>query len=154
VTAQPQVPNAPSVAALSSSPRLESLVRDAAAATGMDRATVNLFDGDRQRQLGTHGFAGGDSPLADSICAQVTGDAPDVYAFTDLAMEPGFIGNPWVDGRLARVRAYASAPLVVGDTTIGTLCVFDDAPKAVSLPQCDALAALAGEVLEALDAGR
>jgi GAF domain-containing protein len=147
VTAQP-------LAAPLTTPRLESLVRDAAAATGMGRATINLFVGDQQRQLGTHGFTGGDSPLEDSICAQVTGAAPDVYAFTDLAEEPGFIGNPWVDGRRARVRAYASAPLVVGDTTIGTLCVFDETPKAVSLPQCDRLAALAGEVLEALDVRR
>ena len=133
-------------AAPATTPELGELVRAAAAATGMPRATVNLFDGDRQRQVGSHGFAGTDSALADSICAQVTGGAPEVYAFTDLAEEPGFTGNPWVDGRSARVRGYASAPLVVGGSTIGTLCVFDEEPRALSLQQCDRLAELAGDV--------
>ncbi|WP_091365207.1 GAF domain-containing protein [Geodermatophilus telluris] len=126
--------------------QLGELVRAAAAATGMPRATVNLFDGDRQRQVGSHGFTDADTPLADSICAQVTGAAADVYAFTDLAEEPGFTGNPWVDGRSARVRGYASAPLVVGGSTIGTLCVFDEQPRALSLEQCDRLVELAGDV--------
>ncbi|PRY50974.1 GAF domain-containing protein [Geodermatophilus tzadiensis] len=139
-------PTPETATARAAGPELGELVRAAAAATGMPKATVNLFDGDRQRQVGSHGFAGTDSPLADSICAQVTGDAPDVYAFTDLAEEPGFTGNPWVDGRNARVRGYASAPLVVDGSTIGTLCVFDEQPRALSLQQCDRLAELAGDV--------
>src|SRR3954453_3487018 len=63
--------------------RLESLVRAAAESSGMRRATINLLDGDQQRQLGAHGFIGADSPREDSICAQVTGWTQDVYAFRD-----------------------------------------------------------------------
>jgi GAF domain-containing protein len=122
----------------------------AVAATGMAYGTVNLLDGSRQCQLATHGFAGADSPREESLCAEVTGGEPDVYAFTDLAREVGFTGNPWVDGRRARVRAYASAPLVVEGVTIGTLCVFDDQPRALTLAACDRLGELAADLSRAL----
>jgi GAF domain-containing protein len=132
--------------------QLAVLCADAALATGMRRGTVNLLDGTRQCQVGAHGFSGGVSPQDDSVCAQLTGAAADVYAFADLSAEAGFTGNPWVDGRLAAVRAYASAPLLVGGTLIGTLCVFDDVPRALSLEQCDRLAELAGRVSAVLAA--
>ena len=130
--------------------RLTALVHQAATVTGMARATINLLDGDRQCQVSAHGFAAADTPREESLCAQVTGWEPDVYAFTDLATEPGFTGNPWVDGRRARVRAYASAPLIIDGTTIGTLCVFDEQPRALSLAQCDGLAELAAAVVDLL----
>ncbi|MGX5657571.1 GAF domain-containing protein [Geodermatophilus nigrescens] len=130
--------------------RLASLVEAAARATGLRRGTLNLFDGDLQRQVGAYGFTASESPREDSICAQITGSAPDVYAFRDLTTEPGFAGNPWVDGRRANVRAYASAPLAIDGTTIGTLCVFDESPRTLSLQQCDRLAELAAEVVDLL----
>ncbi|MGY1604696.1 GAF domain-containing protein [Geodermatophilus sp. SYSU D00815] len=129
-------------------PQLRALVHEAAVATGMAQATINLLHGPSQCQIATHGFTGGDTPREDSLCAQVTGWEPDVYAFTDLTTETGFIGNPWVDGRLGHVRAYASAPLVVAGTIVGTLCVFDEEPRSLSLDQCDRLAALATAVVD------
>jgi GAF domain-containing protein len=129
---------------------LAVVVREAVTVTGMARGTVNLFGADQQHQVATCGFTGSDSPLEESLCAQVTGWVPDVYAFTDLAAEPGFTGNPWVDGRRGRVRGYASAPLVVDGTTVGTLCVFDEEPHPLSLAQCDRLGELAGAVVALL----
>ena len=133
---------------------LQHLVDAAVAATGMAFGTVNLLDGSRQCQVATHGFEGADSPREESLCAEVTGWEPDVYAFADLSQEVGFTGNPWVDGRRARVRAYASAPLVVDGVTIGTLCVFDEAPRALSLTDCDRLGELAGELSGLLEGRR
>ena len=122
---------------------LARLCREAADAAGMAWGTVNLLDGSRQCQLGASGFEGGVSAQEDSVCAQLTGAVPDVYAFADLTRETGFLGNPWVDGRHGSVRGYASAPLVVDATVVGTLCVFDDEPRELSLQQCDRLAELA-----------
>jgi GAF domain-containing protein len=130
--------------------RIQALVREAVAATGMANGTVNLFAGDVQRQVGASGFAAADSPLETSICAELTGWTPDVYAFADLAEEPGFAGSPWVDGQQAHVRGYASAPLTVAGTTIGTLCVFDESPTSLTLEQCDRLARLADRVVDVL----
>lgn len=133
---------------------VQHVVDAAVASTGMAFGTVNLLDGSRQCQIATHGFPGADSPREESLCAEVTGWAPDVYAFTDLTQEVGFTGNPWVDGRRARVRAYASAPLVVDGTTVGTLCVFDMAPRELSLRDCDRLGELARELSGLLERRR
>jgi GAF domain-containing protein len=132
--------------------QLAVLSADAAHVTGMRRGTVNLLDGSRQCQIGAHGFLGGVSPQETSVCAQLTATAPDVYAFADLGAEPGFAGNPWVDGRLAAVRAYASAPVSVDGVVVGTLCVFDDDPRELTLEQCDRLVELAGRVSAVLAA--
>jgi GAF domain-containing protein len=138
---------------LAAEAEIAGIVAEAVAATGMACGTVNLLDGSRQCQVSTLGFTGADSPREESLCAEVTGWAPDVYAFADLTEEPGFTGNPWVDGRRARVRAYASAPLVVDGTTVGTLCVFDEQPRTLPLSACDRLGELAG-VLSRLLEGR
>jgi GAF domain-containing protein len=129
---------------------LAAVVREAVTATGMSRGSVNLFDDRELHQVAACGFTGSASPRRESLCAQVTGWEPDVYAFADLSAEPGFTGNPWVDGRRGRVRGYASAPLVVDGTTVGTLCVFDEEPHPLSLAQCDRLGELAGAVVALL----
>ncbi|MGY1709670.1 diguanylate cyclase domain-containing protein [Geodermatophilus sp. SYSU D00758] len=124
-------------------PELAALVRVAAALTGTAHATVNLLDPRTQHSLSPDGVFDGRVPRGDSLCAVITGWAPRVYAFADLTAEPGFAGNPFVDGRRGRVRAYASAPLVVGGTTVGTLCVHDERPHEFTLAECDRLADLA-----------
>ncbi|WP_345713652.1 sensor histidine kinase, partial [Kineococcus glutinatus] len=56
--------------------------------------------------------------------------------------------NPWVDGRLARVRFYASAPLITPEGhALGSLCVFDSAPKELTPEQFGALQDLAAVVV-------
>ncbi|WP_051683713.1 sensor domain-containing diguanylate cyclase [Blastococcus sp. URHD0036] len=107
---------------------LDGVVRVAAAVTGLACATVNLFDGELQRQLGAHGFTGGASPLDGSLCATLLRGGAAVAAVDDLSGLPEFAGNPWVDGRLARIRAYAGAALVLDGQVVGSLCVFDDRP--------------------------
>ena len=133
---------------------VQHVVDAAVAITGMAYGTVNLLDGSRQCQIATRGFPCAASPREESLCAEVTGWAPDVYAFADLTQEVGFTGNPWVDGRRARVRAYASAPLLVDGITVGTLCVFDDRPRELPLSACDRLGELAGELSGLLERRR
>ncbi|WP_448641985.1 diguanylate cyclase domain-containing protein [Geodermatophilus sp. URMC 63] len=126
---------------------LAAVVRLAAAVTGLPHATVNLLDTCRQHQLVTHGFAGASTPRDESLCSAMTAGPPRVQAHPDLAADPVHAGNPWVDGRRAHVRAYASAPLVVDGLTVGTLCVFGSEPHVFPPETRDRLADLAAVVV-------
>ncbi|WP_336033320.1 diguanylate cyclase domain-containing protein [Geodermatophilus sp. FMUSA9-8] len=126
---------------------LAAVVRVAAAVTGVPCATLNLLDACEQHQLVPHGFLGCSSPAEESLCAVMTAEGPRVRVYGDLAAEPRYAGNPWVDGRRAAVRAYASAPLVVDGIVVGTLCVFGTAPHAFPADAGDRLADLAGVVV-------
>ncbi|WP_129338065.1 diguanylate cyclase domain-containing protein [Cellulomonas endophytica] len=109
---------------------LRAVVRVAAAVAGAPTATVNLFDhaGGRQCQPFTHGFVGADSPLDESMCV-VTAHGVGAVSVPDASLDERWSTNPWVDGRRARVRRYASFPLHgVDGQVVGTLCVFDERP--------------------------
>ncbi|WP_369054852.1 diguanylate cyclase domain-containing protein [Kineococcus terrestris] len=128
---------------------LSAVVRAAAVVAGVPHATLNLIDENRQCQLTTVGFEGADSARSDSMCALHFQDG-DVVHVPDASKDPRYITNPWVDGRLARVRFYASAPLVTPTGyALGSLCVFDTAPGRLSGQQLAVLEDLAG-VLVAL----
>jgi diguanylate cyclase (GGDEF)-like protein/PAS domain S-box-containing protein len=126
---------------------LAAVVRVAAAVAGVPCATVNLLDVSEQHQVAPHGFPGCASPREESLCAGMNADGPGTRVHDDLAADPRWAGNPWVDGRRAEVRAYASAPLVVHGETVGTLCVFDTAPHAFAPDAGDRLADLASVVV-------
>ena len=126
---------------------LAAVVRVASAVTGVPFATVNLLDAYEQHQLVPHGFLGCSSPRDESLCAVLNSDRPRVRVHDDLAADPRYADNPWVDGRRGLVRAYASAPLVVDDVLVGTLCVFDTAPHPFAADAGDRLADLVGVVV-------
>jgi diguanylate cyclase (GGDEF)-like protein len=126
---------------------LDAVVRVAAAVTGVSNGTVNLLDQTLQHQLSCSGFDGGPSPREDSLCDAMLQQEPRVRAFRDLSVEPELVDNPWVDGRLGRVRAYATAPLQFDGTTLGTLCVFDPEPHEFTVDQIERLADLATVVV-------
>jgi diguanylate cyclase (GGDEF)-like protein len=126
---------------------LAAVVRVAAAVTGVRNAAVNLLDACEQHQLVPHGFVGATTPRAESLCATVIAEGPRTRVFADLTADPELAGNPWVDGRRAHVRAYASAPLVVDGVPVGTLCVFDSEPRAFAPDAGDRLTDLASVVV-------
>ncbi len=114
---------------------LEAVVRLAAATAGVPTATINLLDDTRQCQLATVGFAGADSARADSMCAVRLRDGRTVVV-PDAREHPDHADNPWVTGERARVRFYASAPLVTAaGSVLGTLCVFDLQPRTLTAAQ-------------------
>jgi signal transduction histidine kinase len=126
---------------------LEAVVRVAAAVAGVPTATLNLIDENRQCQLTTTGFDGGDSARSDSMCA-VHFLHGDFVWVRDARADPRFAANPWVTGLLADVRFYASAPLVTPQGhALGSLCVFDAEPRDLTPAQIDRLEDLAQVVL-------
>lgn len=111
---------------------LTAVVRLAAAVVNVPTATLNLIDEDRQCQLAAVGFPGGDSARADSMCAVRFLEGRTVWT-ADAAEHPDYADNPWVTGRHGRVRFYASVPLVTpAGNVLGTLCLFDSAPRGLS----------------------
>ncbi|GII05864.1 GAF domain-containing sensor histidine kinase [Planobispora takensis] len=128
-------------------PELEAVLRTAAYVAGTPTATLNLIDTHRQCQLTTVGFEGGDSPRDESMCATSITIGGFVH-IPDAAQDPRFSGNPWVDGRIGKIRFYAAAPLVTPlGHALGTLCVFDSVPGRLGPEQIDRLTDLAQVVL-------
>ncbi|ABS03492.1 putative PAS/PAC sensor protein [Kineococcus radiotolerans SRS30216 = ATCC BAA-149] len=126
---------------------LDDVVHTAAMVAGVPHATLNLIDEHRQCQLTTVGFEGTDSARADSMCAlHFTGG--EVVHLPDAALDERYRTNPWVDGRLGRVRLYASAPLISPQGhALGSLCVFDTEPGELTPAQLSALERLARVVV-------
>jgi len=83
-------------------------------------------------------------PLQESICSRsIHGQA--AVSIGDLSRHPAFRANPLVAGA-PHLRFYAAAPIIADDgILIGSVCVFDEAPRCDDLPQKtkDALQALA-----------
>ena len=126
---------------------LEAVVRVAAAVAGVPTATLNLIDENRQCQLTTTGFEGGDSPRSESMCA-VRFETGELTYLPDARLHPDFRVNPWVTGARANVRFYASVPLITPQGyALGSLCVFHDEPRELTVDQIARLTDLAAVIL-------
>ena len=133
---------------------LQAVVRLATRVTGLPHAVVNIIDEKLQRQLAAEGFARGDCAREDSMCVYTVGVGGFVGT-VDASGDPRFAANPWVDGRLGAVRAYASAPLLTPEgLTLGTLCVFDTEPGELTPAQRADLGDLASLVVSIFDRER
>ena len=114
---------------------------------GTPMALVTLIDRDRQWFKSRVGFASAESPRSESICAHaiLTPDTllevPDCREDDRFADMPAIAGDPFV-------RFYAGAPLVdTAGHAVGTLCVMDRVPRALTEDQRRALRALAGQAM-------
>ncbi|MEV7627485.1 ATP-binding protein [Actinoplanes sp. NPDC089786] len=133
---------------------LQDVVRVAALVAGKPFATLNLIDENRQCQLTTTGFEGGDSARDDSMCAVKFEEGEFVHV-PDASEDPTFRLNPWVTGQLADVRFYASAPLVTPQGyALGSLCVFDNVPGVLDDDQIARIKDLAGVILAVFERRR
>ncbi|MEU4238617.1 ATP-binding protein [Actinoplanes sp. NPDC026619] len=126
---------------------LEAVVRVAAMVAEVPKATLNLLDDKRQCQLTTVGFEGGDTPRSESMC-DIEFRAGQFVHVPDATRNPLYSDNLWVNGQLADVRFYASAPLITPDGyALGTLCVFDEQVKTLRPEQISRLLDLADIVV-------
>ncbi len=131
-------------------PALEALTRLAVLLTGADAAALDLLGDDvlhRVAQTGT--------PPQDRVRGASLGDLalaePRLRCVPDAAEEPATAGHPWVDGRAARVRGFAAAPLVLPDgQALGTLSVVSPIPLPLTPAQQDGLRDLAGQAVALL----
>lgn len=136
------------------SEELQAIVRLATRLTGLPHAVVNVIDEQHQRQLAAEGFDRGVSAREDSMCWYTLGEGALVHA-ADARHDARWAAHPWVDGRLGSIRSYAAAPLLTPDhQALGTLCVFDENPRALDDTQRADLADLADLVVSLFDRER
>lgn len=116
-------------------------------------ALVSLVDSDRQWFKSRLGLAVCQTPREVSFCAHaLSGDRALVVS--DATLDPRFADNPLVTGEPG-LRFYAGAPLVTGTGyVLGTLCVLDVVPRALSGLQVEHLTALARQVVSQLELRR
>ncbi len=133
---------------------LRAVLRLAATVTGAEHAALNLLDDDQQVTLLGVRAEPRRVPLVESLCAR-TSVRPGVFWGADLSADPDYAGNPFVDGRIGRLRFYASAPMRTADgDVIGTICAWDEDVRQLSPEQVDRLADLAEVALALVDRHR
>ena len=133
---------------------LEGLVQLAATVCGVPTAVINLIDDRFQHQIAAIGMEPAVCSRDDSMCAVVFRE-PGHTVIRDVTRDERFAGNPFVTGEIARVRFYASSPLItpVG-VPIGTICVFDEEPRELPEDQSRALALIAHQIVDVLELRR
>ena len=137
----------------------DDIVKLAAALCGVPVALITLLDGDRQWFKAAHGVAditGEDTretPVEMAICTHAL-HAGDFLEINDAKSDPRTANNPLVTGD-TDIGFYAGKVLQTPEgTPLGTLCVLDDKPGALTPLQRDALHVLGDQVMAQLNLRR
>lgn len=108
-------------------------------------ALISLIDSDRQWFKSKHGINVSETPREVSFCA-VAIQQPDLFVVPDASKDPRFSSNPFVVSD-PKIRFYAGAPFTSSDGhPLGTLCVVDVVPRALTPNQEAALLSLSRQV--------
>jgi PAS domain S-box-containing protein len=131
----------------------DQLTRLAAQICGMPIAVVSLSDQDRQWFKSCVGLEESETPR-DQAISEYAIRQPGIFIVPDASTDPRFATHSMVTGP-PHIRFYAGQPLVTPDGhAIGTLCVMDRVPRALSQEQADALRTLADQVVTQLELRR
>jgi signal transduction histidine kinase len=130
---------------------LDEIVELVARTCEAEAAGITIRKDDQYQALITHGILPLTCPADDTFC-QFTMTTDGVYAIEDARSDPRFADIGWVDGRLAHVRFYASAPIYSSDNSmIGRLCVVDSEPKQLSRLQLRSLEMFAFSITKLIE---
>jgi signal transduction histidine kinase len=122
--------------------RFDRITRLATRLFDVPIAMVNLVDREEQRGLSCLGLPSSDMPRAQSFCAHAIA-RPEPLVVPDVLNDARFAGNHLVTGSTAW-RFYAGHPLAApSGHRIGTLCIADTRPRAMSEEDLAALRDLA-----------
>ena len=111
---------------------------------------MTLLDTRRQWFKSAVGLAVAETPIEQAFCAYAI-QQEKVFLVPDAKEDARFSHNPLVTGDPG-IRFYAGAPLITPEgVALGTLCAIDRVPRVLSAAQEEALAALARQVIWALE---
>jgi diguanylate cyclase (GGDEF)-like protein/PAS domain S-box-containing protein len=132
----------------------DELVRLTARLLDVPIAVVSIVGEDRQWSKAAVGLPYGDArPREDSFCAHAIAQPRLVTVVDDTLADERF--GPEHPGVIDGVRFYAGAPVTTADgVCLGTLCVVDTAPRAMTSADRETLAALASAVSTQLELRR
>ncbi|WP_181299032.1 sensor domain-containing diguanylate cyclase [Pseudomonas sp. Q2-TVG4-2] len=109
---------------------LDTLVRVAQTAFGVETVLISLIDRDRQWFKARQGIDISETPRDISFCSH-TILQPDSLIVPDALDDPRFSDNPLVTAA-PRVRLYAGHPIVINGFPIGSLCLLHPRPRQLS----------------------
>jgi diguanylate cyclase (GGDEF)-like protein len=130
--------------------RFDRITRLAQRLYGTSMASVTLLDSDRawlksQQGVDLEDLDPGGSPRETSFCSHAILDT-ETTVVADATLDERFADNPHVLGD-PNIRFYAGHPVAApGGEPLGTLCVFDDKPRAAEDFDAEALQELAAMV--------
>ena len=128
----------------------DELAELASTICGTPIATITMVDRDRQWFKSAVGLARGETAREISFCAHAIAGA-DVMQVPDAQLDERFASNPLVTGD-PNIRFYAGAPLLTTERhAIGTICVIDRVPRALTPEQESALETLSRQVMAQLE---
>jgi len=134
-------------------PQFDDLVELAREACETPIALISLVDTDRQWFKSISGLAARETPRCVAFCAHAI-LKPDLLEVRDAQSDERFRDNPLVTGA-PFIRFYAGVPLSDSEGyALGTLCVIDDRPRALSKHQRTILERLARQVVQNLELRR
>lgn len=136
-----------------SDPILDELVQAASLMIGTPIAVVSLVDEHRQWFKAIVGLDAKETPREVAFCAHAI-HGSEVFEVADATKDIRFANNPLVTSD-PNIRFYAGAPLVTSEgSEIGTLCVIDRQPRALTPEQREILIRLSRAVTMLLERNR
>lgn len=132
----------------------DAITRLAAEICGVPIALVSLIDEKRQWFKSHHGLNVSQTDRDISFCSHAIVNPSEPFIVTNPLLDSRFADNPLVTS-YPHLAFYAGIPLVTSEGfALGTLCVIDHQPQAMTNSQIEALQVLANQVITMLELRR